>query len=205
VPGQYSIPTQDDEFFDLDLPSGGTVQVRRLTIEDLVALDILDQMDVMGALVQEEHIDRVKGTGKPSDRPKKKPTKAEKAAAEDANGIKMMKDLMGDQKKWGALSVTMDRVFVAAVSQPKVALAYDQVTVTAEGSEPEAKWIKHDATARQSRDKSFVWTDQVDISDKMHVFGSVLPGQEKMANFREGSAEAVGDMADGGKAGAESS
>lgn len=204
MPG-YNLITQDDEFFDLDLPSGSKVQVRRLAIEDLVALDILDQMDAMGALVQEEHIDRVKGTKKPSDRPRKKPTKAEAAAAEEKAGIDMMKSIMGDKKKWGALSVTIDRVFAEAVAQPPVRLAYEQVLVVPEGGEAQTSWVKHDPVQRQTREKGVVWTDMVDVQDKMHVFGSVLPGQEKMANFREGPTEAVGDVADGGEAGAEPS
>lgn len=196
MPGQYFINTTSTDSFDIDLPSGGKVRAHKLKIEDLVSLGMLDQMDSLGALVQTEHIDRVKGTGKPSDRPKKKPTKAEKAKLEEKQTMDAMKGIMGDRQKWSALEVTMDRIFVDAVEEPEVRLAYiEESEMDSEGvSKP--VFIRHKADDRANRRQDVVWSDQVSLEDKMHVFGMVLPGSDKMAPFREERAEAVGDVDD---------
>lgn len=193
--GKYFIPTLDVSAKDVRLPSsGGLVQVQPLTVEDMVELDVLEQMDLLGGIVQTDHIERVQGTKKPTDRPKKKPTKAEKAKAEadeDERSTQLMKDLMGDPVKWGSLRTTIDRIVHKAVLQPSIGLAYHEDLV-----DGKTKFTPHSNQDRAERDNDRPWTDQLPLEDKMHLFSVCLPSQDKMAPFREGSTEDVGDVAD---------
>lgn len=184
----YSLPTIGATQ-DLDLPSGGKVQVRSIEIEDLIEMDILDQMDALGATVQTDHIERVRGTKKPSDRQPKKLTKAEQEQKSDAAVF----DLMKDKKKFAALKKSIDRVVSRSVIQPKVALAYTVESTLVDGTE-KIVYVPHDDSTE--RDDSLIWTDQLQFTDKMHIFGAVLPGGDELKSFREGSGEAVGDLAD---------
>lgn len=177
---EYFIPTTSG-LSDLDLPSGGKVQVRMLGIEDLVELGILDQMDMFGSLVQTEHVDRVKGgPKKPGDRQPKKLTKAQTEEQE----LKAVTDLMKDKEKFGPMSQSIDRVISFAILKPSVKFAFVEV---------DGKLKKIDLTMR---DEGQLYSDNLGLEDKMHVFGFVLPGGEAMKPFRQGRIEAVGDVED---------
>jgi hypothetical protein len=172
---------------DLDLPGGGKVQVVDLEIEDLIQLEILDKMDMFGSLVQTEHVERVKNTGKPTDRPKKKPTKAEQAAADEAETAKFA-ELIKDKSKFTPLSQIIDVVTAFSVKKPTILNAYEEVLL--EGGVKSSRKIPI-----EDREDGVFYTDNMKFEDKMHIFSSVLPSGESMASFREGSGEDVGDVA----------
>lgn len=180
---------------DLDLPSGGKVQVRMLEVEDLIELEIMDKMDELGGIVQTDHIDRVKGTNKPSDRPKKKPTKAEQVALDekrDKEETQRFLDLVKDKKRFTPLQHVIDKVIAFAVVQPVINLAFeDAMAESPDGPVKTAVKIP-----MKDRDPLSLYTDNMKFEDKMHIFGVVLPGAESMKTFRSESTESVGDVAD---------
>lgn len=184
----YHIPVAKSNEFDLDLPSsGGKVQVRSCSVEDLIEMGLIDQMDMLGDMVQKEHVDRVKkgGPKKPTDRAPKKLTKAEQKAKEEEEGLQMMRNL-SDPTKFGKLKVTIDRVVERCVVQPEIKLAYI--------SEGDGVYTAHTREMVQQRPEG-IYTDNLDFMDKMRIFGAVLPSGESMSKFREGSEEALGDVA----------
>lgn len=191
---QYFVPAAGG-LQDLDLPSGGKVQVRMLEVEDLIELEIMDKMDELGGIVQTDHIDRVKGTNKPTDRPKKKPTKAEQAdldAKRDAEETKKFLELVKDKKRFTPLQHVIDKVIAFSVMQPKIRLAFeDAMAESPDGPVKTAVKIPIG-----DRDPLALYTDNMKFEDKMHIFGIVLPGTESMKSFRPGSQEALGDVAD---------
>jgi hypothetical protein len=195
----YGIKTVNP-FMDLDVPSGSTVQIRVLGVEDLVSMGIVEQFDTLGVLVQSEHVDRVKGTKKPSDRPKKKLTKAQQAAAEEQESDAAIMKLLADPAGFQNMQVLIDRVVAKSLVQPKVRLAYNEETVVShDGSgaaQHKVKLVSHDETDLDKRDKGTIWTDQIEFADRMAIFAASMPDSDKMAPFRPGSKEGVGDMGD---------
>lgn len=185
----YNIPISEGPK-DLDLPSGGKVQIRPMEVTDLIDMGIVEQMDLLGQTVQTDHIQRVKGTKKPSDRQPKKLTKAQQEEADSAN----MMGIMADKAKFRALTTTVDRVVARTVLQPTVRLAYDVATIMNEdGSVKDVFTPMTDQPADRNVD-GVIWTDQLQFTDKMHIFGACLPGGEELKSFREGSEPAVGDV-----------
>lgn len=183
MPGQYGFTKVGLDLFDVDLPSGGKVQCRRIDVEDLMGLGIMDVFDQIGGVVQKEHIDRVK---KPQDRQKKKLTKAEAAKASADQDAQIMKTLM-DPKAFSPLKITIDRVCTRAVVQPPLEEGYYEQTV----ENGPSKWVQMDA-ADMDPDKNY--PQQMQFIDKMHIFGTVIPDMSSLARFREGSVEAVGNV-----------
>lgn len=171
-------------FTDLALPSGAVCQIRKLQMEDLVTMGIMDQMDSLGLTVQEQHVERVKGTNKPSDRPAKKLTKAEAAAAEE----KQLNDLLRDPKKFITMTGLMDKIIVNCVVQPPICDAFHEV-MQEDGS------MERERIRPEDRDSKRVYTDSIGIDDKTAIFDFSFSGVQKFDAFREGSGEDVGDVA----------
>lgn len=193
----YGFNTSASPYRDLELPSGSLVQVKVLGVDDMISMGLLEQFDSLGALVQTEHVDRVKGTAKKTDRPKKKPTKAEAAAQEEAENSAAAMQLMGSPESWNNMQILIDRVVVQACVKPKVSLAYNADTIMAEGLAPKTKYTAHTDADVEGRNPDSVWTDTIEFADRMAIFSECLPDGEKMASFRKGSKKAVGNV--GGK------
>lgn len=164
---------------DLTLPSGAVCQVRKLQMEDLVDLNIVDQMDFLGQVVEDEHVSRVKATGKTPSKQTKKPTKAEQAAKEQEEADNILKD----PKKFRSMINMVDKIVVACVVQPPLVDAYFE---TVDGA--------REKLSADERIEGRIYSDSIGFEDKMEIFSTVFSGVNKMSGFREGSGEAVGDV-----------
>jgi hypothetical protein len=176
MPPTYGSGWGSNPFEDLTLPSGAICQARKLQIEDMVALGIMDDLDFLGNVVQDEHVDRVK---RPQDHAKKKLTKAQQAKAQDDQ----TKKLLTDKKTFSKMAAIVDDVCCAVVVQPTVLRA---VTVAEDGTRT--------PIPAQDRQEGAIYSDTIGFEDKMAIFNFSFSGMEKMAKFREGSESPVADL-----------
>lgn len=164
---------------DLTLPSGAMCQVRKLQMEDLVDLNIVDEMDFLGNIVEDEHVSRVKSTGKQPSKQAKKPTKAEQAKKDEDD----VNDIIKDPAKFRKMIKMVDKIVVACVVQPTIHDAYFE---TADGG--------REKIPASERVEDRIYSDSIGFEDKMEIFGQVFSGVNKMSGFREESGEDVGDV-----------
>lgn len=175
---------QQKESWDFTTTSGARCRVRPLDLPDLAELGLVDVMDSLGFLVEEEHVQRVQGK-KPSDRQKKKPTKAQKAKAETDR----LTSLLRDPKQFAIIDKMVTKVTAACVLEPVLENPY--VLVDPEELEKgERKLLPHE------RLEDVIYADRVPFADRMEVFGEVFQGMEGWESFREGSGKDVADVAD---------
>lgn len=177
---QYSPTTWGaDPVSDLRVPSGQLCQVKQLTMEDVVDLDIMDQVDSLGSIVETEHIDRVK---KPQDHSAKQPTKAQKAkqeVEEQQRQEEITRELLKDKNKFKAMADAIDKVVERVVLQPSIIRPIDD-----------------DGNPLKQREKGVIYMDSVSFADKMAIFDYCFEGVSNMESFREERGEDVGSLAD---------
>lgn len=136
-------PTEARE--ELTLPSGQTCLAKKVGIEGLLEIGILEQIDSLTGMV-EKYAKEVKSHG-PSG-----PSKAEI----DQNKF------FGDTEALKAVIGLADRALPVIVVSPKVKLHYTEITV---GKTKVTKMIPPD-----EREAGIVYTDQVGFEDKMFLF-----------------------------------
>lgn len=165
------------QFIDVTVPSGQKCQIRaNVEFLDLVDLGLVEQFDSLGFIVLDEHVERVK---KPQDHQKKKPTKQEQESSIDTQFREMLKD----KDKFGKFSIMLDKVICYVVVQPTIKMSYIPT---------EAMRVPIPYDERQA---GFVYTDQIDFMDKMHIFNIAMGAIKRLEPFRAGSQEGVGTVA----------
>lgn len=92
---------------DLEVPSGGLCEVRRVGPMDLIKAGLFDKLDILGSLVQTEHVDRVEGRARPS-------------GDDEKDQLKKIQELIRDKSKLLAAEELIDSVVVYVVTQPKI-------------------------------------------------------------------------------------
>lgn len=186
MPSDYSLTTWklDDER-DFTVPSGQKCRVKDLSLEDMAALGIIDQMDTLGMLVEKQHIQRVQGK-KPQDRKAKKPTKAQQAKQEEAEITAWLRD----RKKMVAIGTMLDKIASACVVEPVVENPWVPV-------DPEDPSKGERKLARHERLDAALYADKIQFSDKMAIFEESFKGMEDLESFRKGSSEDVDALPDG--------
>lgn len=97
---------KNEILFDLTVPSGALCQVKRPGPMGLIQAGILDRLDVLGSLVQTEHVDRVSGQKSEED--------------EKAKQKRMIQELMQDKEKLVAATDLIDKVICFVVTEPKI-------------------------------------------------------------------------------------
>ena len=153
---------------DLEVPSGELCQVRRPGVAGLIAAGLLDSMDTLTSLVQSEHVDRV----------------------EKGNSSTLSKDevsaLLKDKDKLLGSLMLMDKVVAFVVNQPTV-----KIPVVEEGEDG-------NKTTRpirdEERDPEVVYTDMIDMVDKVYIFQYVVGGVSDLEQFRKEFGELVDGM-----------
>lgn len=171
MPAQYSAPAWGQSpFIDLDVPSGGHVQVKRLGVEDLIKADLVDEFDTISGVADEKVVGPAKGR-RPQDRAKKKPTKAETAAKESASAKAF---LSGDNLS--VISSLMGRLLPIVILQPSVATTY----MKDEGG----KWC---IIPVEDREEGIIYIDTVPFQDQMAILQASMEGMdmEGLEQFRE--------------------
>jgi hypothetical protein len=160
---------QAKPLFDLKLPSGQVCQVRRLSIEKLAGMGLLDQMDVLTNLMETSVAVPARGGKKPQDRKPKAMTKAQALAEEN----KQVAEMFSNPRQLGAMFGMIDKVVAAVVVQPSIALAVDD----------------------EEREDGVIYVDTIPMADRMAIFSSAFGDLGDLPSFRDESAENVGDLA----------
>lgn len=156
--------------FDLELPSGNVCKVRRTDMPTLLASGAFP--DSLMAIVSDK-IDTA--TGK-KDKPKK-------LSNDD------VKNVMGDADQMAALFESIDRLIPIVVVEPKVKnhnLLDDKNKVV----RPLTQEERDDIEAAED----VIFTDDVDLQDKMFIFQYVVGGKGDVEGFRAELGAAVGDL-----------
>jgi len=171
-----------DPTFEVTCPSGQKCLARKLQFTDLVELGMVDQMDTLGLLAS-EHTDPKAKVKQAKDRQVSKRVLAEREAAREQD---TMRGIMKDPKKFGDLILMMDKIVAEVVVAPVLTrpVRIDEET----GEEVDLTW--------EERTPDKVYTDTVDLGDKMHLFEVCFSGVSKVANFREEPTKDVGDVED---------
>jgi hypothetical protein len=154
---------------DLTVPSGQLVQVRFVGPTALISMGLLENVDLLGHIVQADHVDRVAG---------KAPSKEE---AEETRQRQMQEMLADPSKLVGAVSM-IDKIITHVVLQPKVH------KIPEAGDDPANPSVVPD------RVKGLIYVDSVDEMDKMYIFNYVMGGVKDLESFREGIAETMADL-----------
>lgn len=136
---------------ELTVPSGQTCLVKRPGVQGLMAAGVLHNLDRLTALVDEQHVRRVKG----------QPSQVD------------VQSLMNDPEQIAHVLHTVDRIVSHVVVQPPVEMAPNDIT---------------------SRKAGQIYTDMVEIEDKMFIFQFVVGGTRDLETFRLQLAESVGSV-----------
>lgn len=178
---KYGLGRSAGKTRELNLPSGEVCLVRNVSIEELMELGILDDMDSLSGIVQTEHIDRVAGKTKAQ-------TLAESLAGLDASspeGRAALLEIVKDKERWTKLIAFVNKVALRAVVEPAV---YDRDA--ADGVHA-VHMPTHDAVAIQ----------EVDLTDRLAIMTAALSamraGVQAVEPFREGRPGDVADVPDG--------
>ena len=181
MPAQYEVPAAWglSPYTDMDLPSGGRIQAKRLALEDIIAAGLIEEFDSLTPTVEEKVVGPAKGK-KPQDRAKKKPTKAEQAKADAAAGMNFFKDKNTASTLIRVLALMLPQVVI----QPKVYAHMEQV---------DGEW---QVIPPAERIEGRVYVDSIPLEDQMHIFGWAMSGldTEKLQQFREQSESDLGTV-----------
>lgn len=145
---------------DMTLPSGQVVLVRKVQMEDVVELGLLEAMDAFKDIV---------GKGQVAAKAAKKTTKKAQAEAEEKSNETLGLGLMKDKDKFKTMLKMADRVTVAVVLKPEIKF-------------PPAG-LDGKALPMPDREPG-LYVDQVPFADKIHVFSSIFDGMENLDSFR---------------------
>jgi hypothetical protein len=138
----------------------------------LMRAGILDNLDILGSLVQTEHVDRVAG----------------KSTAQDAEAARMRQaqELLKDRTKLEAADRLMNQVLCYVVVQPEIQMPEVKKTI---GDNEVWQWLSAEA-----RDADKTYADSIDEMDKAFIFQFVVGGTADLAQFRKEYAETVGGL-----------
>lgn len=166
VVNKYEVTTWggNTQFQDITTPSGQTCQVRLPGVQRLMAAGILEDADTLSTLVDQKHIKRVGGKQK-------------------VDG----QSLLADPKNLVAVMKTVDKIVEHMVVQPTVKRPVIH-TVNPEG-EPIERPIRD-----EDRYPDVVYTDQIDMTDRMYIFQFAVGGTTDVERFRGQLDEAMGSM-----------
>lgn len=171
-PTQWGRPKQGD----LVCPSGQICLVKPLSIVGLVEQGVLTNVDELTALVSERVIDPIK-RGKP----------IKDLTAEDVN----IDELTKDPKSIDRIMDVVDKTLIAAVIQPPLHLPPKKMDKDGK-LELDADGNPQDDD--DAREEGRVYTDTIEVTDKMFIFQFVLGGTRMWADFRDSAAKLVGDL-----------
>jgi hypothetical protein len=171
-----------DLYYDFECPSGQTVQLKKVGLAEIMMSGMIDEMDVLGALMEDAVIKPASGKA-PQDRQSKKLTKKQQTAKEEAAAM----DLMKDPKQLEAMMRAMEKIVPVVVVQPVVVSPW---TKDEDG--------KQRRLANDERTEGVIYSDTVGFEDQMAIFGEAMGDKsvEELATFRDQSESPVGDLED---------
>jgi hypothetical protein len=165
---KYAITTWGQELTqDLTTPSGQMCQVRMPGVQSMIAAGVLESADTLGSLIDEKHIKRVQGKG----------PNAGKPVSVDTQG------LMKNPEQLAKVFEVVDKVVEHMVLQPAVQRPIKVV----DG--------KDVLLTFDEREDHVVYTDRIDLMDKMFIFQYAVGGSSDVESFRKQFAEGMGGVA----------
>jgi hypothetical protein len=160
---------------ELTLPSGQKCLAKRVGLEEMMEFGLLNEVDSLTAIVS-RYTRNVKGGNKKPD------------------GPEIDTRIMGDPEAVKTMFKVADKALPAIVVSPPVALHFKEVTV---GKTVVTKALTDIERAElTSKTVGLIFTDQIGMDDKFHLFEWGLGGLDAFARFREGPSGNVGDVAD---------
>ena len=182
---EYEVPAAwgMSPYVDLDLPSGGRIQAKRLDFETIIAADLVDEFDRLSPSAEEHVIAPAKGKKKPDDRPAKKLTKAQQAAKDKEE----QKAFFKSAGFTGMISI-IARILPYVVIKPSVQSHMQK--------DDAGNWT---VIPVEDREEGTVYTDSIPLGDQMHIFGWAMEGMDMdgLAQFREQPESGVGTVQPG--------
>lgn len=158
---------------ELTLPSGQTCRARKVTVTSMIEAGILNNADSLTAMV-DQYTRTVKG-GKVADGT----TVVDNKILGDSKALKMMIEMA-------------DRSLPAIVVSPPVTLHFSERTV---GKTTVTKKLTEDERDElRAVTPGLIFTDQIDLEDKMELFEWGVGGLKAFSSFRQGPTTDVGDV-----------
>lgn len=102
---QYTLGRKE-HLMDLEVPSGALCQVRRPGPMGLIKAGLLDNLDILGSIVQTEHVDRVEGRQSEED--------------DETKQLRQAQELMADKEKLLHATALIEGVVAHCVVQPEL-------------------------------------------------------------------------------------
>lgn len=143
------------------LPSGQTVEARKVSLPDLISAGVMTEADSLTAFIQKTHLG-VRNT-------------------EDA-----MMAAMGDPKAFGSLVMLIDRIVPVIVVKPQIRLHFVDVPSDKPGVKASTKSIPP-----ADREPGVIYTDQVPLHDKIFLTNWAVGDLSNLQQFRVESPAAV--------------
>jgi hypothetical protein len=160
------------QFVDLEVPSGQLCQARLPGVQQLIAAGVIDSADTLTSLVDQKHIKRVQGKT------------SGKAPAKEIDTESLMKDPENLRKMFSLI----DQVVCHMVVQPSVITCLRTV-------EKEDGTTEDEVIPIPERVEGQVYSDMIDMLDKMFIFQYAVGGGTDLESFREQFGEAMGSVA----------
>lgn len=171
------------KFTDLEVPSGQLCQVRPAGVQQLISAGVLESADTLTSMIDEKHIKRTsarggKTTGKPAQ------TGANTMKMPDGSTAAVNTDsLLKDPEQLNRVFTLVDKTVAHMVVQPVVKRPVKVV----DGKEVE---LPH-----TEREEGVVYTDMIELADKMFVFQYAVGGDTDLESFRKRFGEGVAGVA----------
>ena len=156
----------DSSSHDLELPSGNVARVRRPGLQKMLAEDVFPDA-ILG--LAENAVQKGKGKAKP------KELKDQELRA-----------MLADRSKRAEMLDAFDRVTAFCVLEPKC--SYHRYR---EGDEIPSDCKVGDEIPPELRDENILYTDEVDLEDKAHIFDFATGGSPDVEQFRSELGAAV--------------
>lgn len=166
---------------DLPVPSGQLCQVRMPGVQAMIAAGVFESIDTLTGLINEKHIKRVQG-------------RTPKAGPGSQNGQPVQVDtdaLMKDPKNLAKVFELVDKVTEHMVLQPKVKRPVKKIPQGEIGSGEFTEVL----LKFEEREDDVVYTDRIDMMDKMFIFQYAVGGDTDVESFRERFQEGMGGVA----------
>lgn len=148
---------------EVELPSGNVALIRRPGLPELMANNIFP--DSLTGIAQ-----RAVDQGKSGKNPKLAELESEKA----------MRDVMGDPQKMADMMDVFDRATSMCVVEPKCVYYKDEQGNPRDSAAREV--LAHELGYEAAED--VIWSDEVDLSDKLFIFQFVVGGTRDLERFR---------------------
>jgi len=169
----WSSTTPDGQEQEVTTPSGQTCRAKKMSIEAMIQAGLLAEADAVTALVS-------KHLAKPKAKAKKGPTPPKNAESEID-----IPSLMKDPKAVSEMIAMVDKIVPHIVVSPAVKLHYMETTVGKTTVTKKLTEEQREEMRQENPDVMIVFTDQIDLADKMWLFDWAAGGLGSMLAFRE--------------------